>query len=817
MRRLAVFAAVALLSMSLRAETKIWTGLVDNRWNTPGNWSDGTAPNPGDVLEFSGNVQTNTINDFGEGMTFEAIRALDGPWTFSGNAILLTDGIFAFDATFNLPITIAADQQWIAGCCGQVTFTQEVILNGYSLQLRGQPMLGGQGGHLEITGPIVGVGTISDDSISRFVTLGGDNIYYGPTFSYGLTITSDNGLGIADGTVENGTTITRALNIVGASIGNEAITFVDYGTVSVVGTTSLDGPIYAPNIGTIGVTGGDLTINGAMTGVQFNIGAGPGASLILNNTANSASLFDMSGGGSVVLGVNEALGSNADVRVSGTLDMNDRTASVRSLEMGFNGSSATFAAGSQPLVVARDVELGGTLTLTDSFDGVTGTSYTIIRKDSFGPVVGEFNGLPEGGSFTLRGQTYFITYQGNDGNDVVLHAGVAPIGTLSIGDTSVREDGDTAAITVTLSPVASSTVTVDFTTFNDTATAGSDYEAATGTLTFVAGESQKTILIDIVDDAIAENDETFGVRLTNVAGNAMLGRDEGYATIVDDDAASMTTTYEYARVGNRVLQLDLTVPTEGNGPFPVIVWIHSGQWRGGARTPNPALREVARGYAVAAVDYRLSNEAVFPAQIADVKGAIRWLRAHAEQLHLDPERIGAWGHEAGGHLAALLGTAGFSFNDPAHGNMEFPSRVLSVVEWGGATNFSQLNATALACSSIDHNAATSPESQLLGCALPACIEKAAEASPVTWAGPGDAAFHIVHGARDCAIPPAQALDLFHALDAADRDVTVKIVENVGGPADPYWSSEAALQAVDVFFDAKLKNAQIRERRRAAGK
>jgi acetyl esterase/lipase len=121
---------------------------------------------------------------------------------------------------------------------------------------------------------------------------------------------------------------------------------------------------------------------------------------------------------------------------------------------------------------------------------------------------------------------------------------------------------------------------------------------------------------------------------------------------------------EYARAGDKALLLDLYLPQTGpglptgHGPWPTIVWIHGGAWRMGSKDNPHAARQAQRGYAVASIGYRLSQEATFPAQIHDCKAAVRWLRAHAKQYNLDPARFAAWGASAGGHLAALLGTSG---------------------------------------------------------------------------------------------------------------------------------------------------------------
>ena len=108
-------------------------------------------------------------------------------------------------------------------------------------------------------------------------------------------------------------------------------------------------------------------------------------------------------------------------------------------------------------------------------------------------------------------------------------------------------------------------------------------------------------------------------------------------------------------------KLDVYLPDEGDGPFPVILSIHGGAFRAGDKGDNqvvPMLEGVKRGYAVVSVNYRLSQEAIFPAQIYDIKAAVRWIRANAKQYKFNPDKIAAWGGSAGGHLSALLGTSG---------------------------------------------------------------------------------------------------------------------------------------------------------------
>src|SRR5262245_28724799 len=104
---------------------------------------------------------------------------------------------------------------------------------------------------------------------------------------------------------------------------------------------------------------------------------------------------------------------------------------------------------------------------------------------------------------------------------------------------------------------------------------------------------------------------------------------------------------EYARAGDKRLLLDLYLPEKGDRPLPLIIWVHGGGWAAGSKDQVGAVRQLQRSYAVASVGYRLSGEAVFPAQIEDCKAAVRWLRAHAKEYGLDPEHFGAWGSSAG--------------------------------------------------------------------------------------------------------------------------------------------------------------------------
>ena len=264
---------------------------------------------------------------------------------------------------------------------------------------------------------------------------------------------------------------------------------------------------------------------------------------------------------------------------------------------------------------------------------------------------------------------------------------------------------------------------------------------------------------------------------------------------------------EYARVGNKSLKLDLYLP-EGQGPFPLIIWIHGGGWTSGNKSlssDSPQVRQTARGYAVASINYRLSQEAKFPAQIEDCKAAVRWLRAHATQYNLDPSRIAAWGSSAGGHLAALMGTsADVSDLEGDEGNLDYSSRVQAVVDWFGPIDLLNMSSDSLSfpCNLIDHNSVFSPESLLIGCAIQTCPDKTERANSINYVSADDPAFLIMHGTDDCLVGPTQSQRLYNALTAAGVEAGLKFIEGAGHGGSEFDDPENR-KLVDDFFDQHL--------------
>jgi acetyl esterase/lipase len=224
-------------------------------------------------------------------------------------------------------------------------------------------------------------------------------------------------------------------------------------------------------------------------------------------------------------------------------------------------------------------------------------------------------------------------------------------------------------------------------------------------------------------------------------------------------------------------KLDLYVPPV-SGKLPLVIWIHGGGWRGGDKGNPLPLRLIAdQGYAVASVAYRLSNQAKFAAQIEDCKAAVRWLRGHAAEYSLDPDRFAAWGASAGGHLAALLGTAGDRFDIGE--NIGVSSRVQAVVDYYGPTDFLQMDAHALASGPSRHNAPDSPESQLIGGPLEENDLAVSRANPVAYVSKDDPPFLIVHGDQDPLVPLHQSQLLEGALRKAGVAVTLHTVKGAG--------------------------------------
>ncbi|MCC6491830.1 MAG: alpha/beta hydrolase [Pirellulales bacterium] len=214
------------------------------------------------------------------------------------------------------------------------------------------------------------------------------------------------------------------------------------------------------------------------------------------------------------------------------------------------------------------------------------------------------------------------------------------------------------------------------------------------------------------------------------------------------DAVSVQKGIEYGKAGDASLQLDLYSAKDLAAPAPALVFIHGGGWKGGNRQVyhNYCVRFAERGYVAATVSYRLSGVAPFPAAVEDVKRAVRWLRAHAEELKLDPDHMGVAGGSAGGHLAMMVG---YSSDAPQlDGNGEssaVSSRVQAVVDLYGPTDL-----TADVARNADE------VTSFLGKTYDEAPEAFRRASPITYVTPDDPPTLVLHGSLDSVVPIEQA-------------------------------------------------------------
>ena len=271
----------------------------------------------------------------------------------------------------------------------------------------------------------------------------------------------------------------------------------------------------------------------------------------------------------------------------------------------------------------------------------------------------------------------------------------------------------------------------------------------------------------------------------------------------------MDISYAHASAAQK---LDIYLPENGEGPFPVILSIHGGAFMAGDKADgqlNPMLEGLKRGYAIVSVNYRMSGEILFPGNIYDIKAAIRWIRANAKTYHLNAEKIVAWGGSAGGYLAALAGTSGgvIALEDPGQGNADQSSRVQVVVDWFGPIEFIQMDEQYKVSGkgNADHSEANSPESKVLGKQITLIPEKVKEASPATYITADDPPFLVEHGEMDQLVPVEQSVNFAAALEEVLPGAKVKFMVLKGAHhGGPEFQTKENLELVFSFLDKYLK-------------
>jgi acetyl esterase/lipase len=248
--------------------------------------------------------------------------------------------------------------------------------------------------------------------------------------------------------------------------------------------------------------------------------------------------------------------------------------------------------------------------------------------------------------------------------------------------------------------------------------------------------------------------------------------------------------------GSRGHLLDLYVP-DGRGKRPLLIATGGSAWLGdGGKEFGAALADhfTSAGYVVAGVSVRSSAQARFPAQVHDIKAAIRWLRAHAREYGIDAGRVAVIGDSSGGWAATMAGvTGGVRSLEGRVGVRHGSSRVQAVVDLYGPTDFARMDAAMLpgACDSFNelmgltdcHNDVGSPESRLVGCAIQTCLARVQAANPIRYVTPNDPPFLIAHGQQDVLVPHGQSELLYAALERACVPATFFSVPGVGHSRD----------------------------------
>ncbi len=270
----------------------------------------------------------------------------------------------------------------------------------------------------------------------------------------------------------------------------------------------------------------------------------------------------------------------------------------------------------------------------------------------------------------------------------------------------------------------------------------------------------------------------------------------------------------YVPGDDKAQRLDLYTPEQAaDHPTPLLVHIHGGGWRGGSKAGCPLLHMIARGYAVASVEYRFSQKALFPAQIQDCQAAIRWLRANSRKYNLDSDHFGVLGSSAGGHLSALVGTAGgkkaFA---PVGGNEDQSDRVQAVCDFFGPADFNTVVQQAAHDKNVRNlfkfNSPSDPYSCLIGASLGSDKQKSDAVSPVHYVSKDNPPFLILHGTYDALVPYAQSEELAAALKAEGVDALLQTLPG-SGHGGPAFSKPAIITLITSFFDKHLQGQNVK--------
>jgi acetyl esterase/lipase len=296
--------------------------------------------------------------------------------------------------------------------------------------------------------------------------------------------------------------------------------------------------------------------------------------------------------------------------------------------------------------------------------------------------------------------------------------------------------------------------------------------------------------------------------LAVVLALALVGCGDDYDS---ESQASLRRDVPYVPNGGVDQQFDLFLPTGASGPSPLVVFVHGGRWTEGDKSdlsiePDsglPQLKEnlLSHGYAVASINHRPSESAVFPAQVQDVKAAIAHLRANAADLKVDPGRFAVMGESSGGHLALLAGTT----NGTTWGTTG-DSSVQATVSYYGISDLRTRPAQRRlpGCSEDGGDGGLTSEGTLLGAEPndPAVARLAADASPITHVDADDPPVLLLHGTQDCNVRTVQSQTMNHALLSAGVDSRIRLIEAPHADAR-FYETPALQEQLISFLDGAL--------------
>lgn len=283
---------------------------------------------------------------------------------------------------------------------------------------------------------------------------------------------------------------------------------------------------------------------------------------------------------------------------------------------------------------------------------------------------------------------------------------------------------------------------------------------------------------------------------------------------VKDNSGQKWSNLNYADDNLMGHLLDIYLPAKGTPPYPVIITIAGSAFFSDSSKHwafdigKPLLKH---GFAIVAVNHRSSRDAIFPAQINDIKGVVRFLRANAQKYNLDTNFVGITGTSSGGHLSSMMGTSrgvtNYTIGDKTMnvegdvgGNLKMSSHVDAVVDWFGPTKFQIMDSCG---STMVHDASDSPESILIGGPIQENDELCALANPITYIDKNDPPFLIIHGDADPLVPHCQSIILHETLISKGVESEMISVPG-GGHGDGVFIDKYIEKMVKFFKDKKNK-------------